>query len=151
MGPILFDAPERFSYILPEKLAYALARVCSRRWLSMKWLSALVLLVAFATVGCSRQTGYILTSYRSSPTGGATITLRHGQQIKAECASCNEYGALVGQELSCFVEPFPVDPKHPFETRGPIFNAFGGTFVCHAGKGRVFMVRHYSCTKPVTQ
>jgi hypothetical protein len=98
-------------------------------------------------VSCSKESGYTLASYAQGTSGRSTITLHHGSQtIKAECkSSCDEYGTMVGQALSCFVEPQPSDPTHPYETKRPIFNATGGAFVCYAGRGKVFMVRHYSC------
>jgi hypothetical protein len=52
---------------------------------------------------------------------------------------------MLGQNLNCFVEPSPSDPSNPYETKRPIFNENGGRFVCYAGKGQVFMVRHYKC------
>jgi hypothetical protein len=99
---------------------------------------------------CSRESGYKLTSYKAgnvSTNKSAEITLRHdGQTIRAECDGvCTEYGTMLGQNLSCFVEPPPSDPSNPYETKRPIFNEYGGRFVCNAGKGKAFMVRHYKC------
>ena len=99
---------------------------------------------------CSRESGYKLISYKAgnfSTNKSAEITLQHaGQTIKAECDGvCTEYGTMLGQTLSCFVEPSPSDPSNPYETNRPIFNEYGGGFVCYAGKGKVFMVRHYKC------
>jgi len=118
--------------------------------------SLIVVILAASLVGCSSKSGYILTSYkRGQLPQRSVITLRHGSQtITAECESgCDEYGTMVGQELGCFTEPPPSDQAHPYETKRPIFNARGGAFVCHAGRGMVFMVRHYECerlTKPLS-
>ncbi len=111
------------------------------------WIATLAL--ALACIGCDRLgSGYRLTSYkRGSGDVASVITLQHnGQTLKAQCKSnCDEYGAMVGQTLSCFVEPPAVDAHHPYGTKRPIFNALGGNFVCHPGKGRVYMVRRYAC------
>jgi hypothetical protein len=117
-------------------------------------LTALILTAS--SVGCSRESGYILTSYkRGTIPEHSVITLRRGSQtIKAECKSvCDEYGTMVGRVLSCFTEPPPADRTHPYETKRPIFNTTGGAFVCYAGKGKVFMVRYHECqqlSKPLS-
>jgi hypothetical protein len=115
----------------------------------MKTLIAISVALLLLLIGCARKSTYILTAYKRGTPGQdePTITLSHAEDtIKAECQSnCDEYGPMVGQELSCFVEPPPSDRAHPYGTKRPIFNATGGGFVCYAGKGLVFMVRRYSC------
>lgn len=123
----------------------------------MKRVGVLIVLVLMlGSVGCGKKSGYTLTSYRRGIyQKKSVITLRHASQtITAECESaCDEFGTMVGQELSCFTEPAPSDRTHPYETKRPIFNANGGAFVCHPGKGMVFMIRHFECerlSKPLT-
>jgi hypothetical protein len=121
-------------------------------------IAVVILVLAVVAIGTlkllNNRSAYTLTSYKQQATT-QTITMHYrGYNIRAECQSnCDEFGAMVGQNLFCFTEPAPSDTAHPYGTKRPIFSPMGGSFVCRTdgGTGIVFLVRKYKCLKEATE